>query len=221
MEIWPLYREMARGKSLTRVLMNRACRRVALAGSGLDLGAGTGAASYHRYFQKAPDTRIEALDLFPRPGEVEAVNLEGRLPLDDASQDFLLLMNVLEHLYNYRQCLSECLRILRPGGRLIGAVPFLHRVHPDPDDFFRYTHSALQRSLSDTGFTRVEVEPLGVGPMTASVEQFSHLVRPRALAVGASVVAMVMDRALNRVFRARPGVRPDHYPLAYLFVAVK
>lgn len=221
MEIWPLYREMARGKSLTRVLMNRACRRISLAGSGLDLGAGPGDASYHRYFQKDPGTEIGSLDLFPRPGVVEPVNLEGSLPLDDESQDFLLLMNVLEHLYNYRQCLSECLRILRPGGRLIGAVPFLHRVHPDPDDFFRYTESALRRSLADTGFATAEVEPLGLGPLTASVEQFSHLVRPRGLAVGASVMAMMGDRALNRVFRSRPGVRPDNYPLAYLFVAAK
>lgn len=221
MEIWPLYREMARGKSLTRVLMNRACRRVALAGTGLDLGAGDGAASYHRHFRMDPGTTIRALDLFPRPGLVEAVDLEGRLPLSDESQDFLLLMNVLEHLYNYRQCLSECLRILRPGGRLIGAVPFLHRVHGHPDDFFRYTSSALDRTLRDTGFSAVEVEPLGLGPLTASVEQFSHLIRPRAIAVGVSVIAMMGDRALNRVFRARPAVQPEIYPLAYLFMAVK
>lgn len=221
MEFWPLYREMSRGKSLTRVLMNQSCRKVTLSGTGLDLGAGSGEASYHRYFQKAPDTRVEALDLYPREGAVQEVDLERHLPLPEASQDFLLLMNVLEHVYNYAGCLAECFRILRPGGRLVGAVPFLHRVHPDPDDFFRYTQSALQRSLEGAGFSSVQIEPLGFGPLTASVEQFTHLVRPRPVAVVATAAAITVDRLLNRLFRARPGVVAANYPLAYLFVAVK
>lgn len=221
MEFWPLYREMSRGKSLTRVLMNQSCARVTLAGAGLDLGAGEGDASYHRYFRKAPGTRVEALDLVPREGAVQAVDLERHIPEEDGSQDFLLLMNVLEHVYNYARCLAECHRILRPGGVLVGAVPFLHRVHPNPDDFFRYTRSALERSLQGAGFSSVSIEPLGFGPLTASLEQFSHLVRPRALAVGATVLAIAADRVLNRLFRARPGVLAANYPLAYLFVAAK
>ena len=40
------------------------------------------------------------------------------LPLDDASVDIVVNFQVIEHLWDQAQFLRECLRVLRPGGRL-------------------------------------------------------------------------------------------------------
>ena len=44
---------------------------------------------------------------------------------------------------------------------LIGAVPFLIKVHLEPYDFFRYTHYMLKRLLVDAGFDSSEIISLG------------------------------------------------------------
>ena len=46
------------------------------------------------------------------------------LTLGDNSQDAILSLDVLEHIPNYQTALSECARVLRPGGRIYITVPF-------------------------------------------------------------------------------------------------
>ena len=50
-----------------------------------------------------------------------------RLTLADASIDAICTTDVLEHIPNYGQALTECARCLKPGGSLFITVPF--RVH--------------------------------------------------------------------------------------------
>lgn len=46
-----------------------------------------------------------------------------RLPFADASFDAVICSEVLEHIPDYRQVLSEIHRVLKPGGRLCASVP--------------------------------------------------------------------------------------------------
>jgi SAM-dependent methyltransferase len=50
-------------------------------------------------------------------------DIEGDIPLADASADWVLCIDVLEHLVNPAQCLASARRILRAGGHLIVNVP--------------------------------------------------------------------------------------------------
>lgn len=50
-------------------------------------------------------------------------NLEAPLPLDSAQFDWILCLDVLEHLVAPVQALSEAHRLLRPGGKLLINVP--------------------------------------------------------------------------------------------------
>lgn len=46
--------------------------------------------------------------------------MEGNLaalPLPDASVDVVVNFQVIEHLWDQPQFITECLRVLRPGGR--------------------------------------------------------------------------------------------------------
>lgn len=73
------------------------------------------------------------------------------LPLQDGSADTVLLLDVLEHLRHPQAALAECARVLRPGGRLLLAVPFLYPVHDAPHDFQRLTEFGLVRDAAAAG----------------------------------------------------------------------
>ncbi len=47
------------------------------------------------------------------------------LSFDDQSLDVIISCDVLEHVPDYRQALSEFARVLKPGGRLLLTVPFM------------------------------------------------------------------------------------------------
>jgi predicted SAM-dependent methyltransferase len=58
------------------------------------------------------------------------LDARGRFPLPDASFDLVFSEHMLEHLTfaDGQRCLRECLRVLRPGGRIRIATPSLERL---------------------------------------------------------------------------------------------
>lgn len=81
------------------------------------------------------------------------------VPLQSASADCVICTEVLEHLGEPDLCVREVHRLLRPGGVLIGSVPFMYPVHGDPQDFQRFTADGLKRLLG--AFVSVDVRPMG------------------------------------------------------------
>ncbi len=213
--------ETLHGKTLGRTLQNLALSEVVLEGCGVDLGSKSNDASYYRFLQITDGVRILFSDLHPQSPDVVRVDLEKEIPLPDGSQDFLLLTNVLEHLYDYRTCLAETYRVLKPGGRLIGAVPYLHKIHPDPDDFFRYSESSLRRMFREAGYETLRIEPLGYGPFTAGIEQFAPVFKLKTIILGFYVLGMLLDGALNRLLPRSALVRSSQFPLNYFFICEK
>ena len=205
--------EVGKGKSLSRTLLNLRCASVEPDGVGIDLGSKNGQASHYR-FLKTERATIPYSDLEPQRTDVIKLDLTQPFPVESASQDFLLLFHVLEHLPDPNRCLEEAFRILKPGGSLIGAVPFMHRVHPDPDDYFRYTGSALTMLAERAGFADSVVEPVGIGPNAVALNAVIGFIKLHPAKVAASLIAIVFDRTLQFVTRKR---WVDVYPLAYFF----
>lgn len=69
--------------------------------------------------------------------------------------DLIVLDQVLEHVRKPTEALRNCARNLVRGGHVFIATPFLIRVHPAPDDYWRWTEQGLCALLDDNGF-RVE-----------------------------------------------------------------
>ncbi len=67
----------------------------------------------------------------------------GNFPLRDRSFDLVFHTEVIEHVWDTGNFLEECLRVLKPGGRLFFTVPFAARYHYAPHDYWRFTPSAL------------------------------------------------------------------------------
>jgi SAM-dependent methyltransferase len=133
---------------------------------GIILDVGCGQMPYRSLLVDPPGqvTQYIGLDLADNPVHQNQPDIcwqEGRIPLADASVDCALCTEVLEHCPEPEAVLSEIRRVLRPGGRLFFTVPFLWPLHEVPYDYYRYTPFALQRHLENTGFSQIELHPLG------------------------------------------------------------
>lgn len=91
------------------------------------------------------------------------------LPLNDASVDHSLLLDVLEHIPRPDRCLSELRRTLKPGGSLTIQVPFLYPVHDAPLDFHRWTRFGLLAVAERHGFRVSREDPIGHPLETAAL----------------------------------------------------
>ena len=83
------------------------------------------------------------------------------MALKDASFDTILLAEVLEHVENPGAVLRECHRVLGRDGVLVLTMPFLFPLHPDPNDFQRWTPDKIRIELETLGFSVRRIEPMG------------------------------------------------------------
>lgn len=97
------------------------------------------------------------------------------IPLPDQSVDTILLSEVLEHLEQPEDALSECFRLLMPGGKILLSTPMVWTLHEEPRDFYRFTPYGLRYLLETAGFSVLEVIPLG-GQWTTLALMFGYAV---------------------------------------------
>ena len=206
-------KEIWRGKDLYRIFMNTECSKYTLRGKISDVGSGASQASYHRFFKKEPDTEILALDRATSRIDFE----RDPLPYPDAGIDAILAFNVFEHIFNYSNLLLEIRRVLKPGGRVYGAVPFLVGYHPDPQDYWRYTGSALQTIFKSAGFNGVEIKILGKGPFAASFFQIEFMF-PRLFKIAILPVYLLLDFLF---FKLKPNIPKEKFALGLFFMLTK
>ncbi|MDP3940763.1 MAG: class I SAM-dependent methyltransferase [bacterium] len=96
------------------------------------------------------------------------------IPLKGNTIDTVLLLQVLEHLDDPKKALAEIFRILRPGGFVIGALPFLYPIHDSPYDMARYTEQMLRKLFISSGFQIVLIKAEGsfIGQIVQSINVF-------------------------------------------------
>lgn len=80
--------------------------------------------------------------------------------LGSESFDTLLSTQVMEHILETDQYLSECYRLLRKNGHGIFTVPFLWQLHSEPYDYFRFTPFSLKKLFEKNGFKIIQIVPL-------------------------------------------------------------
>ena len=133
--------------------------------TGQVLEVGCGLQPYRRYLP--PEVGYVGLD-WAGAGEgfgysvPDVVHYDGgRFPFDDGRFDSVFHTELLEHVFDVMTLLSECRRVLRPGGEMLLTVPFQARFHYIPHDYWRFTPSALRRMLEEAGFEEIDVRPRG------------------------------------------------------------
>jgi SAM-dependent methyltransferase len=162
---------------------------------GLYLSVGGGPVRVH--------PRLINLNIGPFPN-VDVVGTAYALPYADGSVDALHCEAVLEHLEHPRDAVAEMYRVLRPGGRVFAATPFLQGFHGYPSHFQNFTRVGHDRLFERAGF-RVLASGACVGPTFALTDLLSLYCReyvpgrvPSRLAQRAVLLASLLVRPLDR-----------------------
>ena len=213
------------GRNMGRTLMHMNVRAdVKAMGTVLDAGAGRGP-SYLPYVDLDADDMI-AVDLSFRSytGTQRRVSASvTHMPFRSGSIDTVLCFNLLEHVFDFRQALSEISRIMKPGGVMYGWIPLIHEVHGAPYDFWRFTDNAMARLLIDAGFTPAVTHHgstfTAIFDMLAPYCKLGPLKRPvHVLLAG---LALLATSTVEWVAKRRGSSRPWDCPNGLWFVAVK
>lgn len=191
-------------RALRRVIA-REVQRAALPAGARVLDYGCATQPYREFFS---GVSYQGADL---PGNSLADVLlgpDGRLPLADGSVDFVLSSQVLEHVEDPAGYVRECLRVLRPDGRLLLTTHGLWVYHRDPVDYWRWTGEGLAFLARREGFVVERLEGLmGLAAVAVQLFQdatFHHLPRllRRPYAVAMQRVVALMDRFHSDASRA-------------------
>ena len=201
------FKECWKGKSLIRTLHNLYLRSVQpFYGNGIDFGAKNGTSSYYRFID-VTNADMTYTDLYSKDTEnIKSVDFEKDFDLSDLKYDFALCMNTLEHVYNHQSFLNNISRCLNDGGRIEGVVPFLHHYHADPDDYFRYTHSALKRILANAGFEDIHITKLGKGGFTVSAGMISRILKFKPIVWIWWMNAIMLDFVLSKIWKTNRNI---------------
>jgi SAM-dependent methyltransferase len=73
--------------------------------------------------------------------------------------DFIVLDQILEHVPNPQKAVQEVYRIMKKGGWLITTTPFLIKIHPCPNDYWRFSKEGMCQLLGK--FSKIIVKSWG------------------------------------------------------------
>jgi SAM-dependent methyltransferase len=111
-----------------------------------------------RFYKKAT---IQTLDIDPSSNAnyIADITKNNSNVIPDEHFDIIVLTEVLEHTLNPFDAVSEILRILKPGGKLVMTTPFNFRIHGPLPDCWRFSVHGLNALLNS--FSKVDIEENG------------------------------------------------------------
>jgi SAM-dependent methyltransferase len=172
------------------------------------LDVGCGDMPYEHLFRPAVAEYVGVDIANPR------ADLEGTvedIPVPEGSFELVLCTQTLEHANDPAQAVRELRRVVAPGGRVLVSTHGVQVYHPNPVDFWRWTHAGLKRLFRENGdWSAVTVKPGSgtaacVGMLIAHyADLLAKRARVRPLGVPIVAAANLAGRGFDRVV---PGLR--------------
>ena len=126
---------------------------------GRTLDFGCGSKPYESIFEGVTDyigVDIEKSGHNHRDSKVDIFYDGKTLPFHNDSFDSVVCFEVLEHVFNINDVISEIKRVLKPGGYLLISLPFAWDEHEEPYDFARYTSFGIRNIFEKKQFEIIE-----------------------------------------------------------------
>ena len=178
------------------------------------LDVGCGVKPYYPFFEPWASEYV-GVDVVENP----AADLQGAvesLPVEDASFDLVLCIQVLEHADDPARAVRELRRVVAPGGAVLASTHGVQVYHPAPVDLWRWTHAGLDRLFRENAdWSSLSVRPSSgttacLGMLVAIYADLlarrAHLAPlGRAVAAGLNRGAAALDRRSTDLSEPRSG----------------
>lgn len=171
----------------------------------LDIGCGT--RPYEKCF--SPVTKYLGLDVYDsgRSSDIKKADIwyDGvSIPLEDNSVDGVLCTQVLEHVVEPYQLLSEIKRVMKPGAHGLISVPFLWGEHEIPYDFRRFTSFGLKKILKEFSFEIDDFKKSCIGidaikTLMLSEINYHKTTNPNALTANNALRSRIIDKVAHKM----------------------
>jgi SAM-dependent methyltransferase len=169
--------------------------------------------------------RYVGVDWTERPN-IDVVAPAEDLPFEDGSFDLLLSTQVLEHVDDPARVVAEAGRVLRPGGIALVSTHGVVNYHPNPNDYWRWTHAGLARLLQEHGGFGEVVVHHNAGTASAITYLVFRQLEAVAVRLGlagllrpVTFAANVLAWRLDRLYASAYPNRPPDLCANYLAVA--
>jgi SAM-dependent methyltransferase len=160
------------------------------------LDYGCGGSPYRCFF---PNSDYKRADFTECASIDYLVPIDSTVPAPDKAFDMVLSTQVLEHVPDPDNYLSECFRLLTSGGDLVLTTHGLYEEHGCPYDFHRWTADGLRLHVEKAGFEITALKKLTCGPRAVCFflnQRLNSLRAPKSSLFG---FAMWMLRGFTRV----------------------
>ena len=148
-----------------------------------------------------------------------AAELEGtveEIPVPDGSFELVLCTQTLEHVEDPPRAVRELRRVVAPEGRVLVSTHGVQVYHPNPGDYWRWTHAGLERLFRENAFwSTVTVTPGSgttacIGMLVSTyIALLAKRARVPALAdpfvAAVNAVARAIDSSAAQLRNAQPG----------------
>ena len=149
----------------------------------LDCGAGR----RNVYYSNVVNLEIVPYDT------TDVLGVGEELPFEDATFDAVFSLSVLEHVRDPFRCAREVIRVLKPGGELLCAVPFLQPMHGYPGHYFNMSREGL-RSLFEG---QLEIETQSVPPSGLPIWTLTWILNSWAGALDAETRSQFLEMKIG------------------------
>ncbi|WP_353721889.1 class I SAM-dependent methyltransferase [Dyadobacter sp. 676] len=148
------------------------------------------------------------------------ISPEGQIELPEKSLDVVLSTQVLEHVVNPGEYLSEAHRVLKDDGQLILSTHGYWMFHPDPTDFWRWTSTGLRKVVTEAGFEVIHFKGI-IGRSAMGLQLFQDgitFVIPR---IARPVLAMIIQPLIMLFDKLPSQAGKDQDACTFILVAKK
>ncbi len=203
--------------SIIREAEYHALQKVALDGVILDVGGGSHS-EYHSLI--TGDHTFYSINISPDATPDKIVDIEHPFLLASDTYDHAICMNVLEHVFEFENVIRETSRVIKRGGKIVLATPMVYKIHGSPDDYLRYTESALRRVAKKCNLTVEAIQPLGSGFFSVGMQMMRSAIPSGFIWIVCKRIAIGLDNFLNYI---SPGYRTlsRQIPLGYITILRK
>lgn len=185
-----------RGKTLRRIVFNWKLKEWSKDFSGTVVDFGAGSSDSIKKWLPEGVTYIPT-DIKKKEGVV-FVDLNEPLPFADESVDVATLFFSLYILEDPIGSLQEVRRILKPGGKVYIAIPFISAEIAEPHDYWRFTYEGLDRIFQKASFTKIHIERSG-GRASSAVILLHPLFVFNTIRLFAFAMALFVDKVVKKV----------------------